>query len=89
MTVRKALTTIVGCAVACGVVGAFGGYCIGRYLPGAYRGLFAPVAPDFSPIAVGVGLGLPQGVVFGAVIGVTVIGIVTWYEIRIAEMKQP
>ena len=64
------------------------GFSIGRFLPGAYRGMFAPVDKNFSPIAVGVGLGLPQGIFFGAVIGVVVIGIVTWYEIRIAEAKQ-
>ena len=87
MTMRRALMTIFGCALAGGGGGAFIGFCIGQFLPAAYRSLFAPVEPGFSPTAVGIGLGIPQGLCFGAAIGVIVVMIITWYEIRMAELN--
>src|SRR5436305_872301 len=77
MTIRRALTTILGSALGCGAGGALIGYLIGRFLPGAYRGLFSPVPPDFSPTDVGVGLGIPQGAFFGAIVGTVAVAIVT------------
>jgi hypothetical protein len=88
MTVRKALIAVFGCSLTCGIGGALIGYSIGRFLPGAYRSMFAPAEPGFSPTAVGIGLGLPQGLFFGAVVGIAVVGIVTWYEVRIAEANR-
>ena len=86
MTIRTALTTMLGTALVCGIFGGMIGYGIGWLQPGAYRSLFAPVSPDFSPTAVGISLGIPQGLLFGAIIGIAAVAIVTWYQIRAAEI---
>ena len=88
MTIIKALATVAGTAVVCATVGTTVGYCLGRYVPGAYRSMFPHgVDPRFDPVEVGIGLGCVQGLIAGLVIGLVVVCAVTWYEIRIAAIQ--
>ena len=78
MTIPRALKTIVGCTVVGGVIGTTLGYSIGRFLPDAYRSLFeGGHDPNFAPVAVGIDLGLSQGLMLGALVGIAATLIVT------------
>ena len=88
MTIVKALTTVAGTAVACATIGTTVGCCLGRFMPGAYRSMFnAGLDPQFDPIAVGFGLGCGQGLIAGGLIGLGVIVVVTWYDIKKMELQ--
>ena len=86
MTVTKGLGTVAGCAVVCGALGGLMGYLIGRFAPGAYAAFFpARHGQEIDPIQVGLGLGIPQGMLVGIAIGIIIVALVTWYEIRTRE----
>lgn len=88
MSIFRASTTIAGSAVICSAVGAALGFCIGEFMPGAYRGMFPNGAdPRFNPVEVGIGLGCAQGLLAGLLIGVTIMLAVTWYEVRMADIQ--
>ncbi|MFQ3592332.1 MAG: hypothetical protein SNJ82_03965, partial [Gemmataceae bacterium] len=56
--------TALGC-----VVGGVLGYPLDTTFPSYYRGVFPNgTSPEFDPVAVGLGLGLSQGAMFGAVL---------------------
>jgi len=82
MTISKGLATIGGCAMGGGLIGGLLGCLIGVLLPGAYRGMFRHGEESFNSVHVGIGLGVPQGMMFGAVVGILLIAIVAWYEVR-------
>lgn len=88
MTVWKGLLAVLFSTMMGGVLGGLVGYAIGSFVPSAYRTMFAPVPPDFSATAVGVGLGVPQGMMLGAVVGIAVVAISVWREVRMAENAQ-
>lgn len=82
MTLAKAFITVSCSTVACAVVGAALGWCIGTLAPDAYRGWFAPDAPrDLSTAEFGLGLGLGQGLVAGMLVGVAIVAIVAWHDV--------
>jgi hypothetical protein len=88
MTITKVLATVAGTAIVSAVVGTTVGYCLGEYVPGAYRSMFAHgVDPRFNPVDVGIGLGCVQGLLVGVVVGLIVVVAVTWYEIRKSEIQ--
>lgn len=70
-------------AIGGGVLGVVVGALLGRFVPGYYRSVFARGdAPDFDPVAVGIGQGLTQGVGFGALVGCVLVGLHYWYRSR-------
>lgn len=86
MTITKGLGTVAGCTAVCGALGGLMGYLIGRFAPGAYSAFFPPRhGQEIDPIQVGLGLGIPQGMLVGVAIGIIIVVIVTWYEIRTRE----
>jgi hypothetical protein len=88
MSIIKALTTVAGTAIVSATIGTAVGYCLGAYVPGAYRSMFPHgVDPRFNPVEVGIGLGCAQGLIAGVVIGLVVVCAVTWHEIRTAEIQ--
>lgn len=88
MTISRGLTTIAGTAIACSLIGTVLGYSLGTFAPGSYRALFPNgTDPGFNAAEVGLGLGCVQGLVAGIVIGLVVVICVTWYEIRVAEIR--
>jgi len=83
MTITKGLGTVAGCTVVCGALGGLMGYLIGRFAPGAYAAFFPPHhGEEISATEVGIGLGIPQGMLVGVAIGIIIVALVTWYEIR-------
>jgi hypothetical protein len=83
MTILKALTLLFGTTITLGLIGSSIGYSLGRFNPGYYRTVFRNGAePDFDPVAVGIGQGLTQGTVGGVAVGMALIALFTWRDIR-------
>ncbi|MBI3865465.1 MAG: BON domain-containing protein [Planctomycetia bacterium] len=84
MTIRKALATILGCILAGAAFGSALGYGIGKLAPEYYRAVFhAGMEPGFDPVSVGIGLGLTQGAPGGLFIGLVLVALFCWREIRL------
>jgi hypothetical protein len=86
MTIRRA----IGATALCTVVGTLLGTALGRglgyFAPGYYRSVFyRGNEPSFDPVDVGTGLGLNAGVFTGLVVGLLIVAVVTYYEIRRAD----
>ena len=78
---------IVGIIFGSMVIGSGLGLClgvaIGKFAPGYYRGVFSNGSdPSFDPWSMGVGLGLTQGTVFGAAVGIVSVIVYLWYRSR-------
>lgn len=70
MSIRKALLIIVGCGVAFAATGSVMGFTMGLIAPWYYRsGSLDGLAPDFSAVRIGLGLGFLQGAVLGTIVG--------------------
>ena len=83
MTIRKAIATVLGCAIGGTALGSALGYAIGVLAPGAYIAMFhLPPNGQVDPADVGLGLGAAQGLILGAVIGILLVGIIAWYDVR-------
>lgn len=83
MNVGKAFGAVLGFLLTGGAIGGGVGYVIGRYFPDALRVQFrGGLADDLDPVQVGVGLGIPQGMMLGALAGVAVVGILAWQTTR-------
>jgi len=88
--VMVAVATVTACTVLLAGVGAGIGWAVGTYSPGYYRSVFrSGNEPWFDPVAVGVGLGLTQGVAGGVVVGLAVVAILTWREVRLHRLATP
>ena len=90
MTLFKALATVVGTSIGFGIVGTGIGAFLGKFTPGFFLHLF-PLrdVENLNPLEFGVGLGLVNGLTWGLVIGVLVVGIVSWRETRLVRKDQP
>lgn len=84
MTVRIALATIVQCTLLVAAFGAVAGYTLGTLAPGYYRSVFrSGREPGFDPVRVGVGQGLTQGTAGGVVVGLAVVALLCWRDLRL------
>ena len=74
---------VFGASLIGGVTGLLLGAVLGTVLPGYYRSVFwNGESPNFDPLAVGIGQGLTQGVVFGGVVGMVLVAIFYWHRSR-------
>ena len=82
-TSPRILFTSIG-AVFCssvigGAMGLLIGVALGTLVPSYYRSTFSSGdSPNFDPVAVGIGQGLTQGVVFGGLIGLILVAMFYW-----------
>lgn len=87
MTIRRAF----GAIVASMGVGAGLGTCLGwataLFSPGYYSALFRRRSDEaaIDAVQVGVGLGLTQGALIGAFLGVVVVALLTWQYVRTSD----
>jgi hypothetical protein len=74
MSVVRGFVIILVSGVCCGVVGGLLGSTLGVGAPAYYRGVFLRGNdPGFSPVEVGLGLGLTQGLICGLLIGSVIV----------------
>lgn len=86
MNVFKALATVVGTAVGFGIAGTTIGAFLGKYTPGLFLSLLPYRDSEvFDPMEVGIGLGLVNGLAWGIVIGILVVAILSWREVRLSQ----
>jgi hypothetical protein len=82
-TLLWSMVAVFGCVCLGGVLGLGIGAALGALVPGYYRSVFRGGADaTFDPIAVGVGHGLTQGVVFGGIIGLVLVALWYWCQSR-------
>ncbi|MEO1525145.1 MAG: hypothetical protein AAFX06_06895 [Planctomycetota bacterium] len=75
---------VFGTGLVGGVFGALIGAVLGSLWPGYYESVFRNGdSASFDPIAVGIGQGLTQGVVFGSLIGLALVALFYWYRSRL------
>ena len=86
MNVFKALATVVGTAVGFGIAGTGIGAFLGNFTPAFFRNVLPFRDPEtFDPMELGVGLGLVNGLIWGMVIGILIVAILSWKEVRLAQ----
>ena len=77
------LLTVFGSAFLGGAIGLAIGAALGVFVPGYYRSVFVGGnSPGFDPVAVGIGQGLTQGIVFGGCCGLAAVAMFYWYRSR-------
>jgi hypothetical protein len=83
-----AVATVVACTVLLAGVGAGIGWALGTCVPGYYRSVFpGGNDPRFDPVAVGVGQGLTQGAAGGVPVGLAVVAILAWRDVRLRQLS--
>lgn len=83
MTLKRAVLFVVASTLIGAGAGVVIGLVLGRTMPGYYRSIFpGGHEPGFDPVAVGIGQGLAQGLAGGAVVGVLLVAIVAWHDVR-------
>src|SRR5436190_1968579 len=74
MNRARSLITVVVSSLVFSFLGGVAGFALGTFAPGYYRGVFASGSdPTFKPVEVGLGLGISQGLMGGALIGVLLV----------------
>lgn len=83
MTSSKALLLAIGSTTALTLIGGMTGFSLGKFAPSYYRGIArGGDAPDFDPVAFGIGQGVTQGMSAGVAIGLVLVVILGWLETR-------
>jgi hypothetical protein len=89
MTIAKAMLTTAICTGVAAFTGALLGRSLGYFAPGYYRAvLYRGQEATFDPADIGTGLGLNAGVFTGVVVGLLIVAIVTWHDIRTGKTRQ-
>lgn len=83
MNLVKAVVTVSTCTLIFAALGCGIGFALGTCTPEYYRQLNRNgQRPEFNPVSMGIGLGASQGAVGGAVIGLALVVIVAWYDLK-------
>jgi hypothetical protein len=89
----KIVAIVLACSITGGLVGAGMGYLIGTRFPDIYRpayrteyrdaqGQRTVVPAERNPVHIGIGLGIPQGMMGGGILGVLISCIYAWHDAR-------
>ncbi|MCA9163255.1 MAG: hypothetical protein KDA59_04090 [Planctomycetales bacterium] len=74
---------VFACAAVCAALGSVIGATLGAVAPQYYESVLAGASnPGFNPIAAGFGLGLSQGMLAGLGIGVALVALQCWYDLK-------
>lgn len=88
MTIRRALTVLIGTTLVLGAMGAGIGYGLGKFVPSYCRNVFFHGRdPGFDAIATGFGQGLTQGVIGGVLVALLLIALLCWHDIRLRHVS--
>ena len=83
MMLARALVTVFVCLMLGSVLGTGVGYVVGTAFPDAIRVQFRRTGdPAVNVVQIGAGLGLIQGTMLGAGVGVVLAGILAWHDVR-------
>ncbi len=83
------MATVFVSAFVGGIMGTGIGVALGSLVPEYYRSVFPRGDdPTFDPVAVGIGQGLTQGVVFGGIVGLVIVALYYWYRLRSAVQSE-
>jgi len=88
-TLGRLLAVVVACTIAGGILGLAVGSLLAILVPAYYIESFG--LEEFStasPLAMGIGLGLTQGIAGGAMVGVAIDAIGVWYLTRTAIQEK-
>ena len=90
MTLARGFTTTVVSGLVGGVVGLALGYLAGKYTPDYYRITF-DIQPgtSYDPIQLGMGLVATQGLVGGLIVGLGIVSVVAWFQVRTTTALYP
>lgn len=70
MIYLRPLLVLISCLIGGSILGGVVGYFLGKWTPEYYRAVFdVAEAENFNAVETGVGLGVSQGLVAGAVLG--------------------
>jgi hypothetical protein len=84
MTLTRSLVTIAVATVVCTVAGIGAGMGLGHWCPDYYRAVLRERPGDpLDPVQIGAGFGLNAGVFTGVVVGVLVVAVVAFFELRV------
>jgi hypothetical protein len=87
MTVRTALATIAVSTALFASIGGGVGWAMGTFNPGYYRAVFrSGNEPWFDPVSVGVGQGVGQGTAGGAFVGLALVALFVWRDVRVRRL---
>lgn len=78
---------VFGSAILGGLIGMGIGAALGTFAPDYYRSTFFRGDPNFNPFAVGVGQGLTQGLIGGALIGIALVALFYRYRLRVDQRQ--
>ncbi len=83
MTFARAIFNVLASALLFALLGAGVGYVLGQFTPDYYRNIFrAGQQPQFDPVPTGIAMGLTQGAAAGAVIGLALVALLCWRDVR-------
>ena len=85
MNVLKALATVIGTAIGFGIAGTGIGAFLGRFTPSLFSILPFRAPGPVDELELGIGLGLINGLIWGMVIGILIVAILSWKEVRLAQ----
>jgi hypothetical protein len=89
MAIGRAILTVAACSVLFSLLGGAAGYLLGTLIPGYYRGVFrAGDLRGFDPVQVGTGLGVSQGLMGGAVVGLILVALVAWHDAQSGRSRR-
>lgn len=88
MTITKAILAVLICMIIGAIIGGSVGFLIGYFTPHALAIQFR-LGNDFNPVQVGVGIGIPQGLMLGSAVGVALVAIISWREVRMQTRPNP
>lgn len=90
MKITSSISTFVGCTLLGAGIGGGIGYALGKLAPGYYRSVFVGGnEPSFDPVAVGIGQGITQGAAGGIVVGLALVVLFIWRDVRMAVPVDP